>query len=95
MSEALGHVSFPEDDRREIGRRPYSKRLANAMDGEARNIIARAYKRTETLLLDHRDMLEKVLSLVCPLGALSNAFAISSPRPCSRRRRSTTATWKR
>ena len=64
MSDVLGPISFPEDDVREFGRRPYSRRLANAMDEEARNIIARAYKRTETLLLDHRDMLEKVLSLV-------------------------------
>ena len=30
------------------------------MDDEARNIIARAYKRTKSILLQHRHMLEKV-----------------------------------
>ena len=74
MSEGLGPISFPEEDRnsREFGRRPYSKRLANTMDDEARNIIAKAYKRTEGILVQHRDMLEKVStfphhpSLSCP-----------------------------
>ena len=62
MSESMGPISFPDEDRnsREFGRRPYSKRLANTMDDEARNIIARAYKRTESILLQHRHMLEKV-----------------------------------
>lgn len=62
MSEGLGPISFPEEDRhsREVGRRPYSKRLSNVIDEEARGIIARAYKRTESLLIQHRDMLEKV-----------------------------------
>ena len=30
------------------------------MDDEARNIIANTYKRTESILLQHRHMLEKV-----------------------------------
>ena len=30
------------------------------MDDEARNIIASTYKRTESILLQHRHMLEKV-----------------------------------
>jgi len=38
------------------------------MDSEARNIIARAYKRTESLLIEHKDMLEKVM--------LSHSFLI-------------------
>lgn len=62
---SLGLISFPEEDRnsREFGRRPYSKRLANTMDNEARSIIARAYKRTEALLIQHRQMLEKVSAI--------------------------------
>ena len=62
MSESMGPISFPDEDRnsREFGRRPYSKRLAHTMDDEVRNIIARAYKRTESILLQHRHMLEKV-----------------------------------
>ena len=61
MSDVLGPISFPEEDSREMGCRPYSKGLANAIDEEARSIIAKAYKRTETLLIEHRQLLEKVI----------------------------------
>ena len=62
MNESMGPILFPDEDHnsREFGRRPYSKRLANTMDDEARNIIASTYKRTESILLQHRHMLEKV-----------------------------------
>ena len=60
MCPGLGQMSFPDGDSREIGRRPYSKRLASQMDEEARSLIASAYKRTESLLIEHRHMLEKV-----------------------------------
>jgi len=60
MSDVLGPISFPEEDSREMGCRPYSKGLANAIDEEARSIIAKAYKRTETLLIEHRQLLEKL-----------------------------------
>ena len=62
MSESMGPIFFPDEDRnsREFGRRPYSKRLPNTMDDEARNIFARAYKRTKSILHQHRHMLEKV-----------------------------------
>lgn len=60
MNESMGPILFPDEDRnsREFGVRPY--RLANTMDDETRNIIASAYKRTESILLQHRHMLEKV-----------------------------------
>ena len=60
MSEAIGPISFPEQDSQDFGCRPYSKTLANAMDEEARSIIAKAYKRTERLLIEHKELLEKV-----------------------------------
>jgi spastic paraplegia protein 7 len=77
MSESMGPISFPDEDRnsREFGRRPYSKRLANTMDDEARNIIARAYKRTESILLQHRHMLEKVLTFM-KMSTVNNASLI-------------------
>jgi spastic paraplegia protein 7 len=77
MSETMGPISFPDEDRnsREFGRRPYSKRLANTMDDEARNIIARAYKRTESILLQHRHMLEKVLTCM-KMSTVNNASLI-------------------
>ena len=35
------------------------------MDEEANKIITKAYKRTETLLIEHRDMLRKVNISIC------------------------------
>lgn len=58
MAETVGLLSFPEAQTNESGRRPYSKKLANLIDFEARNLIARAYKRTEELLLKNKDKLE-------------------------------------
>ncbi|XP_044766234.1 paraplegin [Coccinella septempunctata] len=60
MGENVGLISFPESRTKELGRRPYSKKLANVIDFEARNLIAKAYKRTEQLLLQNRDKLEKL-----------------------------------
>lgn len=73
MSETVGHVSFPEEDQnsRQTGRRPYSKLLANTIDEEARHIISNAYKKTEHLLIENKDKLEKVIYCMksyCLLG---------------------------
>nr|CAD7596337.1 unnamed protein product [Timema genevievae] len=58
MSKTVGLMSFPEDDpSREVGRRPFSKRLAALMDEEARRIVVMAYKKTEEVLTEHKDKL--------------------------------------
>ena len=55
FNQDVGLVSF---DMSAGGRNPYSKRLAATMDLEARKMIAEAYKRTETVLQEHKDKLE-------------------------------------
>ena len=60
MSENVGLVSFPEEETREIGRRPFSKRLAALIDEEARKLVAAAYQKTEQVLKENRDKLELV-----------------------------------
>ncbi|KAL4613568.1 paraplegin [Arapaima gigas] len=58
MVESVGQVSFPEtEEEGAIGRRPFSQGLQQQMDHEAKMLIARAYRRTEKLLLDNRDKL--------------------------------------
>ncbi|KAG8197552.1 hypothetical protein JTE90_007288 [Oedothorax gibbosus] len=60
MDEVIGPLSFPTDEETEsnfVGKKPYSKRLANIFDEQARNLVARAYKRTETVILENRDKL--------------------------------------
>lgn len=58
MSENVGLVSFPEEDTKEIGKRPYSKRLSALMDEETRKLVAAAYIKTEQVLKDNKDKLE-------------------------------------
>lgn len=58
MSDKVGLVSFPEQQTKELGRRPYSKKFANLIDLEARRLIAKAYKKTEEVLLKNKDKLE-------------------------------------
>uniref|UniRef100_A0A4W4GYG2 Mitochondrial inner membrane m-AAA protease component paraplegin n=1 Tax=Electrophorus electricus TaxID=8005 RepID=A0A4W4GYG2_ELEEL len=58
MVPTVGHVSFPDtEEQGAIGRRPFSQGLQQQMDHEAKMLIARAYRRTEKLLLDNRDKL--------------------------------------
>ncbi|XP_044269257.1 paraplegin [Tribolium madens] len=56
MSENVGLLSFPQEESQ--GRRPYSKKLANLIDIEARRLVRRAYKRTEEVLLKNKEKLE-------------------------------------
>jgi len=54
FNEAVGQVSFEMGQ----GKKPYSKKLGNTIDLEARKLIAQAYKRTEGVLQENQDKLE-------------------------------------
>lgn len=56
MNDEIGLLSFP-DDEEGFGSKPYSKKLAATIDGEAQSLIARAYKHTEELLTENKDKL--------------------------------------
>jgi spastic paraplegia protein 7 len=60
MSKSVGLVSFPEEETKEIGRRPYSKRFTALMDEEAHRLVAAAYLRTEQVLKENKEKLELV-----------------------------------
>lgn len=60
MSKSVGLVSFPEEETKEIGRRPYSKRLAALMDEEAHKLVTAAYLKTEEVLKENKEKLELV-----------------------------------
>lgn len=55
FNEKVGLLSFEND---EGGVKPYSKRLHATMDQEARSLITVAYKRTEELLIRHKELLK-------------------------------------
>lgn len=56
MSPTVGLLSFP--DLKERGKSPFSNKLKNLIDLEARKLIANAYYTTEKLLRDNHDKLK-------------------------------------
>lgn len=60
MSEKVGLLSFSDEETGLDTKKPYSKKLANLMDLEARQLVAKAYQHTEKLLKNNADKLEKV-----------------------------------
>ncbi|XP_025835008.1 paraplegin-like [Agrilus planipennis] len=60
MSPVVGLVSFSEQEMKERGKKPFSKKMAALIDQEARRLIADAYKRTEEVLLKNKDKLELI-----------------------------------
>ena len=66
MSEKLGPINFgTENDEVFIGRdynhmRNYSESVAASIDAEIEEIVLNAYKRTESILREHIDLLHKV-----------------------------------
>lgn len=63
MNEIVGLVSFTEEEIKELGRKPFSKKMASLIDEEARRLVAKAYKRTEEVLLKNKDKLQVVFKL--------------------------------
>jgi len=55
FNDTVGLLSFEQNEGQRQG---YSKKLQATMDQEARQLIARAYKITETVLLENKDSLE-------------------------------------
>lgn len=70
FNDTVGLVSFEESGG---GVRPYSKRLQNTMDLEARKLIADAYQRTEALLHEHGDALEQMAQALLKKETLNYA----------------------
>ncbi|XP_065172580.1 paraplegin [Atheta coriaria] len=58
MTDTVGLLCFPEEEIKERGSRPFSKRLASTIDQEARQLIVNAYKRTEEVLNENKDKLQ-------------------------------------
>lgn len=63
MNSTLGPIYIRDANESEGGggaSKPYSRAMDSIIDNEARNVVAEAYKKTEGILIEHRDKLEKV-----------------------------------
>lgn len=57
MDPVIGNLSF-EYEENKFGTKPFSKKLGNTIDTQARLLVAKAYKETENLLIEHRGKLK-------------------------------------
>lgn len=57
MDPVIGNLSFDYEENK-FGKKPFSKKLGNTIDTQARLLVARAYSETEKILLDNRDKLK-------------------------------------
>lgn len=78
MNTTVGLISFTEQEIKELGRRPFSKRLAHIIDDEARKLIWQAYLRTEQVLKENNDKL-KLVSIMFYLFYLLLIFLLWKP----------------
>lgn len=61
MNERIGPMYVPDEaEQSYTGDKPYSKALGNIIDEEVRNVVGKAYRRTEQILTENRDKLIKV-----------------------------------
>ena len=76
MSERLGPRTFGRSEElvflgREISEtRNYSEKIAEEIDDEVRRIIEEAHERARTILSDHRDLLEKLATVLLDVETL-------------------------
>lgn len=85
MSEKIGHLSYGQFTKGTggFGPRPYSDKTAQEIDMEARNLVDKAYKITEDILIKHRDGLEKIAQLLLEKEVINQEQVreILGPRP--------------
>ncbi len=75
MTEAIGSVNYSDADEVFLGRdftskQNFSEALASKIDIEIRRIIDECYEKTETILRDHRDELERVANALLQMETL-------------------------
>lgn len=66
LNKEIGPISFYDSTGRneQMLGKPYSEDMAKKIDIEAQNLITTAYERTKTILIEHRDELEKLAQLL-------------------------------
>merc|ERR1712176_236812 len=61
MNEGIGNLSFPPENNDGLQAfKPYSEKMAEKMDEEAMDMVAKAYKRTLELLEDKKELVGKL-----------------------------------
>lgn len=87
----IGNISFPKEDTREFGKRPYSKRLANVMDQRAGIMVREAFDKTQQLLSGNQDKLDLLAETLLAKEVMnsSDIEKLIGPRPYKSKSEST------
>ena len=65
MNSKIGYVAYPQPKDSEIVlQKPFSERTSQIIDHEVRSLVSSAYERTEKLLQQHMESLEKVAKVL-------------------------------
>ena len=83
----IGNLSFPKEEPENLGKKPYSKRLANVIDLRAGIMVRDAFERTRQLLSDNIDKLNLLAEnlLIKEVMNSSDIEKLIGPRPHSER----------
>ncbi|KAK2578833.1 hypothetical protein KPH14_002450 [Odynerus spinipes] len=60
MCPTMGLLAFDEELTSTRTKKPYSKKLGNLMDAEARRLIAKAYENAQEIITENKDKLERL-----------------------------------
>jgi len=78
MNEVIGPVSYGgREGAKEGWTKPFSEKTGELLDFEVRKMITNAYDRTRTLLIEHREDVEKVAKLLLDKEVITREDMIS------------------
>ena len=73
MNSRVGQLAFPKDQNEMPGeQKPYSDATAEAMDEEARTIVAEAYRQTVELITEKKNEVEAIAKLLLEKETITN-----------------------
>lgn len=87
----VGHISFPKENPDEMGKKPYSKRLANVIDQRASLLVRSAFEKTQEIIKNNVDKLNLLAETLIVKEVMNSGDIekLIGPRPFAKQQLST------